>query len=228
MTHQIIADLTRRRMAERPIMADDPESPDLDKFEAEARAYAAAKNRERQGETRFASTRTARREFERSDNPVKAHERHQQESRRDQERRIRIIADPDRRQQVREEVDRHYTAWGKALSKAYNQRYENSPRIFAQKMAALKISDERLIPKERRDQLRRDAIREASAQSSERMKELNAAMPRRIDRTIDDAAKFPPYRPPLDKKTQRAKDASDAYKARAAKAGRDRDHDLER
>jgi hypothetical protein len=209
-------------------MADDPEQPDFEKFKAEAREYAAAKNREKQGETRFASTRTAQRDLERPDNPLRMHERHQQENGRDQERRIRAIADADRRQQVRTEVAEHYTAWGKALSRAYSQRYENSPRLYSQKIAALKVSDERLIPKDRREDLRQQAIREAMAQSNERMKELNTAMPRKIDRIINEAAKLPPYRPPLDKNTQRAKDAAAQYKARAAKAGRDRDRDLER
>ena len=208
--------------------ADDPEQPDFGKFEAEAREYAAAKNREKQGETRFASTRTAHREVEGPDNPVKMHERHQQENRRDQERRIRAIADADRSQQVRTEVAEHYTAWGKALSRAYSQRYENSPRLYSQKIAALKVSDERLIPKDRREDLRRQAIREAMTQSNERIKELNTAMPRKIDRTINEAAKLPPYRRPLDKNTQRAKDAAADYKARAARAGRARDRDLER
>jgi len=194
-------------------MADNPEQPGLGKFEAEAREFAAGKKREKQGETRFASTRDARRDFD-TPNPAKAHERHQQENYADQEKRIRSIADPNRRDAVRQEVARHYTAWGKALARAYAQRHENSPRIYTQKIAALKVADERLIPKRQKDELHKEATREAAAQSNNRIKELNTAMPRMIDKTIDEAAKLPPYR--LDKNAQRAKDTAAAYKARAA------------
>jgi|GEM_PF-6900623 len=197
-------------------MADETKRPGFAKLEDEAREYAAAKGREKQGETRFASTRTGRQAADRPDNPVKAHERHQKENYANQEKRIRGIADLDRRDQVRAEVAKHYTAWGKALTKAHAQRYENSPRILTQKIAALKVADERLISKRQKDELHREAVSEAVAQSNNRIKELNAAMPRMIDRTIDEAVKLPPYRASLDKKAQRAKDTAEAYKARAA------------
>ena len=202
-------------------MADDPEQPDFEQFEAEAREYAAAKGRERQGETRFASTRTARPAFERPDNPVKAHERHRQENAAAQERLLRSIADPGLREKIRGQVADQYTAWGRALNRAYNLRYDLSDRLYERKIAARK-TDERLIPKDQKAEIRAEAVRESVAQSGNRIREINSAMPQMIDKRLGDAAKLPAARKTGLDKAQRAKDLASGYQARAAKAGRDR------
>jgi hypothetical protein len=204
-------------------MADEPEDPTFDKFEAEARAYAAGKNRERMSEIRMGSTRQSRPRVDRADNPLKAHERHRQENTADHKTRLQTIADPARRAEIGTQVDEHYKAWGKALFKAYNQRYDNSNTIYERKLAARKI-DQRLIPKDQKEAMRTDAIREAVAQSNNRIAEVNGSLPRIIDRTLSDAVKSTPEakRTALDKDTQSAKDAAAAVKARALQRGHDR------
>ena len=133
------------------------------------------------------------------------------------------------REQVVAQVEKHYKAWGRALNTAYNQRYDNSDRLYERKLAARK-TDERLIPRTVKAEIRGEAIREAVAQSNNRIKEINTAIPQMIDRAINDAAKLSPARKAaLDRDAQRAKDMAAQYKARAAKTGRDRgDRDMER
>lgn len=211
-------------------MADEPEEPTFDKFEAEARAYAAGKNRERMSEIRGGSTRQPRPAFERADNPLKAHERYRQENAADQKSRLQTIADPARRAELGAQIEKHYGAWSTALFKAYNQRYDNSNTIYERKLAERKI-DQRLIPKDQKEDMRKDAIREAVAQSNNRIAEINTSLPKIIDRVISDAVKSTPEarRTPLDKDTQKAKDAAAAVKARALQSGHDRsDRDRER
>jgi hypothetical protein len=210
-------------------MADEPEGT-FDKFEAEARAYTAGKNRERTSETRMGSTRQSRPGVERGDNPLKAHQRHRQESAAGHKAQLQTIADPARRAEIGAQIDEHYKAWGKALFKAHNQRYDNSNTIYERKLTERKI-DQRLIPKDQKETMRTDAIREAVAQSNNRIAEINGSLPRIIDRTIGDAVKSTPEarRTPLDKDTQRAKDAAATVKARALQNGHDRsDRDRER
>ncbi len=202
---------------------DDPE--DGGRLGAEAREYTARKNRERLGEMRMGTLRTGRPAPDRPDNPVTAHERHHAENGADQEKRLQGIVDPVRRESVRAQVDRHYDAWGKALKKAYAQRYDNSERIFDRKMAERK-TDVRPIPKSVQQDIRKEAIREAAAQSNNRIGEINAAIPKMIDKAISDAAKLPAGAP-LDKGTQRAKDMAAAYDRAAAGHGRE-DRDRER
>ena len=112
----------------------------------------------------------------------------------------------------------------------YPQRYDNSHTIYERKLAESKI-DQRLIPKDQKEDMRKDAIREAVAQSNNRVAEINSSLPRIIDRTLSDAVKATPEarRTPLDKDTQRAKDAAAAVRARALQRGHDRsDRDRER
>jgi phosphoenolpyruvate-protein kinase (PTS system EI component) len=187
---------------------------------AEAREYAAGKKRERGEQTRMATTRAERPPVERPDNPLTAHERHRAENAAGQQTRLQGIADPERRDSVTARIENHYTAWGKALKKAYAQRYDNSDRIYERKLAERK-TDVRLIPKDQKDDLRKEAIRESVAQSNNRIKEINDAIPQMIDKAISDAAKLPAGAQ-LDKDTQRAKDTAAAY-ARAARSGHNRD-----
>jgi hypothetical protein len=208
------------------LMPDDPEQGDLAKFEAEARDYAAAKSRERMGDVRMATTRT-RRSFDRP-NPPKAHDQHREEQAADQQKRLRSI-DPAQREQVVAQVEKHYKAWGRALNTAYNKRYDNSDRLYERKLAARK-TDERLIPRAVKAEIRGEAIREAVTLSNNRIKEINAAIPQMIDRAINDAVKLSPARKPaLDKSAQRAKDMAADYEARVRQMGKDRgDKDRER
>jgi hypothetical protein len=199
---------------------NDPEKDEFASFEAEARTYAAGKNRERTGEIRMATTRSVRAGLERPDNPLKAHDRHREENATGQEKRLRSIADPERRDNARTEVEKHYTAWARALKKAHTQRYDISDRIYERKLSETKI-DQRLIPKNKKEDIRKESIREAVAQSNNRIQEINVAIPKMIDKTISDAVKLP-RQAKLDKDTQRAKDLASDYKARAAKADRDR------
>ena len=209
-----------------PTMADDSEQGGFDKFEAEARAYAAAKNRERMSETRGGNTRSARREFD-TPNPAKAHERHQTENSADQEKRLSGITDPARRNEIRAQVAEHYRAWGRALGKAYNQRYDISDRLYAHKLADRKI-DERLIPRADKEEMRREAIREAVVRSDNRIQEINGTLPRMINKTIDDAAKLPSSRKTTLDKTQQATNLAEDYQSRnPAQRGRT-DRDFER
>jgi len=208
---------------------NDPQEGKLfESFAAEARAYAAGKSRELTAQTRFGSTRSSRPPSDRTDNPRYAHERHQAENGADQEKRLRTIADPGRQSETRAQVAKHYAAWSRAASKAYLQRFDNSQRIYDRKLAARKI-DERLIPKDQKETMRKEAIREAVAQSDNRMKEINTALPQMIDSTINNAVKLSPARSaPLDKNTQRAKDTASAYNARVRQSGAkhpDRDHE---
>jgi hypothetical protein len=127
-------------------------------------------------------------------------------------------------------VVEHYSSWGKALFRAYNQRYDFSSSIYERKLADRKV-DERLIPKDQKESVRKEAIREAVAQSNNRMAEINDSMPRMIERLIGDAVKGTPEarRAALDKDTQRAKDIAAANKGRGKQNDRDRsDHDNER
>jgi hypothetical protein len=211
-------------------MVDEPEDKTFDKFEAEARAYTAGKNRERTSETRMGSTRQSRPGVERGDNPLKAHERHRQENAADHKAQLQTIADPARRAEIGAQIEKHYKSWSTALFKAYNQRYDNSHTIYERKLAESKI-DQRLIPKDQKEDMRKDAIREAVAQSNNRVAEINSSLPRIIDRTLSDAVKSTPEarRTPLDNDTQRAKDAAAAVRARALQRGHDRsDRDRER
>lgn len=205
-------------------MADEPEGTTFEKFEAEARAYTAAKNRERFEKIGGGSTRAQRPGTERGDNPLKAHERHRQENAADQKLRLQIIADPVRRADLNSKVEEHYTAWGKALFKAYNQRYDNSSSLYERKLAARKI-DERLIPKDQKESMHKEAIREAVLQSNNRIAEVNASMPRMIDRVISGAVMTTPEarRAVLDKDIQRAKDIAATDKARNKQTERDRE-----
>ena len=207
---------------------DQQEGKLFESFAAEARAYAAGKSRELTAQTRFGSTRSSRPPSDRADNPRYAHERHQAENGADQEKRLRAIADPVRQSETRAQVVKHYAAWSRAASKAYLQRFDNSQRIYDRKLAARKV-DERLIPKDQKETMRKEAIREAVAQSDNRMKEINTALPQMIDSTINNAVKLSPARSaPLDKNTQRAKDTASAYNARVRQSGAkhpDRDHE---
>ena len=175
-------------------MADDLEATDFEKFKAEAREYAAAKNRERLGQARMGTTRSARPEFDRPDSPKNAHDRHREENAADQEKRLLGIADPARRETVRAQVNKHYDAWGIGLKRAYNTRFDISDRGYDRKIAALKI-EERRIPRKQKDEIHNEAIREASVLSNNRIKEINTKLPQMIDKAINDAAKLPPIAP---------------------------------
>jgi hypothetical protein len=203
---------------------DPDEMKQFEEFAAEAREYAASKNRARVSESRNVSTRSDRPRPDRPDNPLKAHDRHQQDHGPDQEKRLHIIADPARRNEVHTQVAKHYSTWGKALYRAHNRRYDDSERIYARKIAEQKI-DERLIPPEKKDTLRKDAIREAVAQSKNRIEDINTSMPRMIDRAIDTAVKLTPrsrQTAPLDNRAKQAKDALAQYKARERQISHDR------
>lgn len=194
-------------------MPDDPEKPEFGKLEADARAFSAARNRERAAGIRGGSTRDSRPAFDRP-NPVKEHERHREENAADQARRLRGIADPQRRAQVRAQVEKHYTAWGIGLARAYHQRHDEAPRLYEQKLAALK-TDIRTVPKSRKDELHDEAKREAATRSNNRMQAINEEMARKINRVIDEAVKLPPApKDQLDRSTQRAKTLAADYKAR--------------
>jgi hypothetical protein len=203
---------------------DDPdETVDFETFAAEAREYAAGKNRERMAETRFGSTRDVRADRgNRPDNPRNADERHRQEHGADQEQRLQAIADPARQAETRAQVEKHYEAWGKALEKAHYQRFETSDRICERKLAERKI-DLRLIPEDQKEAIRKEAVRESVAQSKNRMAEINTALPAMIDNTIGTSLKLSHDRSaPLDKDAQRAKDAAAEYNSRVRQSGHDR------
>jgi hypothetical protein len=110
-----------------------------------------------------------------------------------------------------------------------SERFDNSQRIFDRKVADRKI-DERLIPKDQKDTMRKDAIREAVAQSTNRIAEINTSLPKMIAKTIYDAVELSPARgATLDKNAQLAKDSAAEYNARARQRGQDRgDRDHER
>ena len=207
-------------------MADRDDSDgivDFENFEAEAREYAAGKNRERMAETRFASTRSVPRDRAYNpDDPRNADERHRQEHGADQEKRLKAISDPARQADTRAKVEEHYDAWRKALEKAHYQRFENSDRLYERKLAERKI-DLRLIPDDQKETIRKEAVRESVAQSKNRMAEVNAALPAMIDNTIGNSLKLSHDRSaPLDKGAQRAKDAAAEYNSRVRQSGHDR------
>jgi hypothetical protein len=58
------------------------------------------------------------------------HEEHREENAADQQRRIQGIADLKHRERVSASVDKHYTAWGRALNTTYYEglrRFRSHP-----------------------------------------------------------------------------------------------------
>jgi hypothetical protein len=129
------------------------------------------------------------RSHDRESNPLEAHVRHRQENAQDQQRRMAMIGKEEHRANAKEQVDRYYEAWGEALQNAQSRRYNDSDRNYERMVADKKI-DPRLISKDQRDEIRTEAIREATRVSNMRIEEINTVMPQKIDRTIDDAVKL--------------------------------------
>jgi hypothetical protein len=129
---------------------------------------------------------SARAAPERPDNPLKEHERHQHAHAADHERRLSSVANPRHQKVAREEVGQRYVNWGKALRQAHARRYDDSAKIYDRKIAERKI-DPRLLTTRQKEEIHHEAVHEAVAKSVMRIKDINDAMPRMIDATIDTA-----------------------------------------
>lgn len=165
---------------------DNERDPDLARFAAALRAQVQERMRSQPSENRLVSTRRQGAAPERPDNPLKEHERHQLANAADQEKRLAGVANPRHQKVAREEVDKYYANWERALKRAHARRYDDSPKIYERKIAERKI-DPRLLTRRQKEEIHHEAVHEAVAQSNMRIKEINGAMPRMIDATIDTA-----------------------------------------
>ncbi|MGH9721501.1 MAG: hypothetical protein ACRD8O_14930 [Bryobacteraceae bacterium] len=196
-------------------MPDDDHQRDLDAFEKNIREAVQERERQRRRQPqREPEPEKPRQQFR--DNPLELPERHRADNAGNQEQRLRTIADQKRRDVTRENVEKYYSAWTQALKKAYAMRYDLSPRLYEKRLADRKI-DERLIPDAEKDKMRGEAIRDAVTSSQMRMEDINHTLPKMIDKTIDDAARYTHDR-----------DIADAIRNRTMQRGKDQDHDRER
>ena len=197
-------------------MPHDDHQRDLEAFERHIQEAVLQRARQRRQQQPEKEPEAEKPREQYRDNPLELPERHRSENAGQQEQRLRTIADQKRRDATRENVDKYYSAWTHALKKAYALRYDLSPRIYERRLADRKI-DERLIPAAEKDRLHGEAIRNAVAASRMRMEDINHTLPKMIDKTIDDAARYTHDR-----------DIADAIRNRAAQRSKDQEPDRER
>jgi len=159
--------------------------------------------------------RRKEKQYDSAENPLELPSRHRTENAARHEERLRAIPDAHRRAVAKENVEKYYEAWSRALKKAYAIRYDLSPRIYERSLADRKI-DERLIPRDEKEKMRATSIREAVAISHNRMRDINQALPTMIDNVLNNAAKY-----------DRVRQLSDNARTRA-RTGHDKDKEHER
>ncbi len=143
---------------------------------------------------------------------------------RENDARLRQIADPDQQREARALVELYYQAWRHAIGKAHARRFDDSPRIYERKIRERRI-DPRLIPPATKEQYRRDAIKEAVAVSRMRIEDINRILPDMIAKVIDNAVKLS-RQPDLNRAPSRStadQELAKALAARAAQKSRERE-----